>query len=84
MDLKAGRTLLSDELNSSSRRVAIRIAKSMIADVGQMPSCLEQMPFSFQYRRAITDSELAGLPAAWCAIPPVHAAGHFIILERDT
>ena len=71
-------------LTSGQRKVAIEFAKSELAGVGQFPSRVEQLEVGFHYRRAMTDEEIAGLPATWCAIPAVDPAGHGKILEENT
>lgn len=78
------RTLSSEEVPESSRRIVIHCAKELLAGVGQFPSSLEQMQIAFHYRRGLTDAEYERLPATWCAIPAVHEAGHGMILEIDT
>lgn len=62
----------------------MKVAKRLIASVGQLPSCVEQMPLAIHYRRGITDAEYALLPAMWCDLPAVHEGGHGIVLEVDT
>ncbi len=72
------------KLSRSSWLLAVKVAKTLIRDVGQIPSCVEQMAVAIHYRRALTDAEFAKLPAAWCAIPPAHEAGRGIFIEANT
>lgn len=73
-----------EEVSPSTRRVMVRAAKELLAGVGQLPSAVEQFTLAIHYRRAITDEEWRGLPAAWCAIPAIHEAGRGLILEENT
>lgn len=66
------------------KRMCILRAKMLLNGVGQLPSSVEQMDIAIHYRRALTDDEIVGLPDAWCAIPPIHEAGHGLILEENT
>ena len=71
-------------LSRSSWLLCVKVSKSLIREVGQLPSSVEQMALAIHYRRALTDAELAKLPAAWCAIPAVHEAGRGIFIEANT
>lgn len=82
--MQKGRTLTTAELSESTKRVAIKAAKSLLTGVGQLPSSVEQMQLAIHYRRALTDEEYSQLPQSWCAIPAVHEAGHGLILEEGT
>lgn len=83
LDIKRGAVNPTEFLSESNRRVAIKAAKQFLGDVGQLPSQLEQMALSFHYRRAMSDAEIALLPAWFCSFVPVHNAGHGILLERN-
>lgn len=72
------------DLSPSNQRVLVKVAKSLIAHVGQLPSAVEQMGYAVYYRRAISDFEYGLLPEVWCGLPAVHEAGHGVILERNT
>ena len=70
-------------LSEMNKRIVIDTAKALLRDVGQVPSAVEQFELAIHYRRSLTDEELAGLPAAWCAIPPRDEGGIGIVLEVD-
>lgn len=78
------RSLFVDEVSDSTRRLLVCTAKRLIADVGQLPSAVEQFDLAMHYRRALTDEEYARLSPAWRAIPAVHEAGRGLILEANT
>lgn len=72
------------DLSPSNQRVLVKVAKSLIAHVGQLPSAVEQMGYAVHYRRAISDFEYGLLPEVWCGLPAVHEAGHGVLLETNT
>lgn len=85
LDMVEQRTLRVAELSDARLRVMVRTSKRLIADVGQLPSAVEDMGgVAIHYRRAITDVEYAALPGAWCALPAVHQAGRGRVLESNT
>lgn len=84
LDIEKGKTLKVAQLSDVNKAILIGIAKSMLRDVGQIPSSVEQMELAIHYRRSLTDEELAALPADWCAIPAVDGSGNGILLEKDT
>jgi hypothetical protein len=71
-------------LSEINKGYLIAAAKSLLSDVGQTPSAVEQYELAMHYRRSLTDEEIAALPQEWCAIPPVDEGGLGIVLERDT
>jgi hypothetical protein len=73
-----------DKVSEPNKRVLIKTVKSLISDVGQLPSSVEQAEIAIHYRRALTNDEYSELPPSWCAIPPVHEAGRGVILEEGT
>jgi hypothetical protein len=84
LNVAKGKTLRVDNLSEMNKAILIETAKSLLCDVGQLPSTVEQFELAIHYRRSLTDVELSGLPAAWCAIAPVDEGGLGIVLERDT
>jgi hypothetical protein len=73
-----------DKISDANKRLLIAASKSLLTGVGRIPSAIEQFQVAIHYRRTLTDEELAGLPAAWCAIPPIDEGGLGLVLERDT
>lgn len=72
-------------LSPSTQRLLVKVAKILIADVGQLPSAVEHMGgVAVHYRRGLTDEEYALLTPVWRAIPAVHEAGRGTILETNT
>lgn len=71
-------------LSDMNKAILIATAKALLRGVGQTPSSVEQYELAIHYRRGLTDAEVAGLPAAWCAIAPRDEGGQGIVLERDT
>ena len=84
LDMVQQRTLATAELDHGAVMSAARMAKLLLAGVGQLPSAVELFQVAIHYRRALTDAEYARLPAAWCAIPAVHQAGRGVVLEENT
>ncbi len=84
LDVERGKTLHIARLSETNKRIVIATAKALLHGVGQVPSAVEQFELAIHYRRSLTDEELAGLPAAWCAIAPRDEGGVGIVLERDT
>jgi hypothetical protein len=84
MDVVKGKTLRVAKLSEMNKMILIEMSKTLLHEVGQLPSTVEQWELAIHYRRSLTDLELAGLPAAWCAIAPVDEGGSGIVLERDT
>ncbi len=84
LDVEKGKTLKVAQLSEVNKAILIATAKSMLRDVGRIPSAVEQFELAIHYRRSITDEELTGLPTEWCAIPPRDEGGLVTILEKDT
>lgn len=67
--------LLTDKWTRQQRNEAARQARRLLTGVGGPVEETGLYPFAYHLRRMLTDAEIAGLDAAWCALPAIDAGG---------
>jgi len=84
LDQGKQKTIPVSRLSEMNREILKRVAKSVLSNVGQIPSAVEQFELAIHYRRSLSVEEVAQLTMDWCSIPAIDEGGNGMILERDT
>lgn len=64
-----------DKWTKQQRNQAWRVLNRLLDGVGMEVQIGQDYPFAAHLRRALTDGEISGLDAAWCALPALDEGG---------